>query len=300
MRPSRAVGHVAPALPGRRCERLMWITPQRVFYHGLLGVPAVRTMGSVIVYSAVEGALRVRIADGDWQTTTMAVVHPYVPHQVIAQARLIDVVMLEAETIDPAALPEPLQRSSAVDAPELLDRIRGGQQRLAWRNGAPEPGLDFDLTFLGRPVAPRRLDPRIALVAERIRREPNGTMSAQQHAQQVNLSFSRFLHLFKDEVGVPFRSFRAWKRARDLLHYVNRISSLTQVALEAGYPDSTHFSHSIRQAYGLKPSDIFAGSRRLVIFAQHGEVSRAGDGAGAVRRAPSPNSQTRVVRVPAP
>jgi AraC-like DNA-binding protein len=38
------------------------------------------------------------------------------------------------------------------------------------------------------------------------------------------------------------------------------------VALDAGYPDSTHFSHSIRHVYGLKPRDLFAGSRRLTVL----------------------------------
>ena len=86
-------------------------------------------------------------------------------------------------------------------------------------------------------------------------------------ADNAHLSFSRFLNLFKQEVGTPFRSFRAWKRARALLHYVTRDASLTHVALDTGYPDSTHFSHSIRQVYGLKPKDIFAGSRRLSVLA---------------------------------
>ena len=101
-----------------------------------------------------------------------------------------------------------------------------------------------------------------------IKSDPSAPSSAEACAEQVHLSFSRFLHLFKQEVGVPFRSFRTWKRARSLLHYVNRDSNLAHVALDTGYPDSTHFSHSIRQVYGLKPKDIFAGSRRLSIYAQ--------------------------------
>jgi AraC-like DNA-binding protein len=46
------------------------------------------------------------------------------------------------------------------------------------------------------------------------------------------------------------------------------------VALDTGYPDSTHFSHSIRHTYGLKPKDIFAGSRRLRIYAPHAGMPR--------------------------
>ena len=47
---------------------------------------------------------------------------------------------------------------------------------------------------------------------------------------------------------------------------VDQSTTLTDVALGAGYPDSTHFSHSIRQVYGLKPKDIFAGSRKLRVI----------------------------------
>jgi AraC-like DNA-binding protein len=65
---------------------------------------------------------------------------------------------------------------------------------------------------------------------------------------------------------VPYRKLRTWKRARCLLGYANGNSSLTHVALDTGYPDSTHFSHSIRQVYGLKPRDILAGSRRLRVL----------------------------------
>ena len=36
--------------------------------------------------------------------------------------------------------------------------------------------------------------------------------------------------------------------------------------LDTGYPDSTHFSHSIRQVYGLNPRDLFAGSRALTVL----------------------------------
>ena len=66
------------------CDRLMWITPDRVFYVGLLGAPSERTMGSVIAYVASEGAIRISLDGGEWQTTQLAVVPPYVPHRVIS------------------------------------------------------------------------------------------------------------------------------------------------------------------------------------------------------------------------
>ena len=258
-------------IPARRpSDRLMWITPDRVFYVGLLGAPSVRTMGAVMAYVAVEGSIRVSIDGGEWQNTQLAVVPPYVPHRVISEARLINVVKLEAESVDLAALPAPMDRCGAVDAPWFVERVRRCQRDLcAQGRDIDLMALDFDRLFFDQAIPPRGIDRRIRAVIDRIKSDPSAPFSAEACAEQVHLSFSRFLHLFKQEVGVPFRSFRTWKRARSLLHYVNRDSNLAHVALDTGYPDSTHFSHSIRQVYGLKPKDIFAGSRRLSIYAQH-------------------------------
>lgn len=249
-------------------RRFMWITPDRVLYVGLIGAPSMRTMGSVNVYVAQQGAIRVRIAGGDWHKTELAVLPPYMPHQVTAEARLIHVLQIEAETVDLAALPAPLNGCGALHAPAFVEHVR--RQQAGLRAGGCDldlHSLDFDSVFFGGALAPRLIDARIRHVVDGIKRDPSALLSAQDCAGSVHLSFSRFLHLFKQEVGAPFRSFRSWKRARSLLHHVNRDANLAHVALDTGYPDSTHFSHSIRQVYGLKPSDIFAGSRRLAIYA---------------------------------
>lgn len=253
-------------------ERFMCLMPDRVLYVGLLGEPTVRTMGGVNVYVASEGAIRVRVEGGEWESGELAVVQPYVPHQVASDARLILLLGVEAETVDLAALPAPLNANGVVDDPAFVRRARAAVDALrgAASGAGPSPDLaatDVDTLFFGGPLAPRVLDSRIRSVVDSIKRDPAAALSAEDCARSVHLSFSRFLHLFKDHVGAPFRSFRTWKRARSLLHHVNRDANLVHVALDTGYPDSTHFSHSIRQVYGLKPKDIFAGSRRLAVYA---------------------------------
>lgn len=254
--------------PGRR-ERFMWLTPDRVLYVGLLGAPTVRTLGAVNVYVAYEGRIRVRVDGGDWTDTELAVIPPYVPHQVVAEARLINVLHIEAETVDLGALPPLLRGCGALHDPGFVDHVRRTRDHISAQGaGLQLVPAAFDDLFFGGALPARRLDPRIQAVVDSIKRDPSAPLAAEDGAAQVHLSFSRFLHLFKQEVGAPFRSFRTWKRARSLLHYVNRDANLAHVALDTGYPDSTHFSHSIRQVYGLKPRDIFAGSRRLAIYAQ--------------------------------
>lgn len=256
------------AFAPRRCssaERMMWITPDRVYYTGLLGAPVMHTKGAITVYVAIEGWLRLRIAGGEWQTAEVAVVQPYVPYEIACESgRHVHQLLVEPETVDLARLPALLKACGAVQAPELAAQVRRAHDRfIAARTPLDLAPSDFDLTFFGQPLPSRQLDPRIAAVLDRIKNDPSAQAAAEDCAAQAGLSFSRFLHLFKEETGAPFRSLRTWKRARSLLHHVNRDSSLVYLALDIGYPDSTHFSHSIRQLYGLKPKDIVAGSRKL-------------------------------------
>jgi len=244
---------------------MMWITLDRVFYAGLLGNPSEHVRGAIVVYVALEGMIHVSVERGEWQTTEVAVVQPYVPHQVACDARHIVALYIEPETVDTIRLPRQFTMTSgAIAASGFAAHVRACHASMV-RSGREfdlQPS-DFDALFFGCDLAPRRLDKRIGLVIERIKQDPSAPVSAEEYARLVNLSFSRFLHLFKADVGVAFRSFRTWRRARSLLHYVDRSRNLAQVALDIGYSDSTHFSHSIRQSYGLKPRDIFAGSRKL-------------------------------------
>lgn len=259
---------VAAQLPARwDGERFMWLTPDRLLYVGILGAPTVRSMGCVTVYMAAQGQVKARFQGGGWQCGRLAVAQPYEPHQVISESRLVHVLKIEAETANLAALPVPLSAHGVVDDARFEARVRDAVAGIRARGAAFDLAAeDFDRSVFGAVLAGRTVDPRIQRVIDTIKRAPSVMAAAEDCAQQVDLSFSRFLHLFRRDVGAPFRSFRTWKRARSLLHYVNRDANLAHVAQDTGYPDSTHFSHSIRQIYGMKPRDIFAGSRRLAIY----------------------------------
>lgn len=267
-------------------RRLMWLTPERVFYVGLLGAPSRRTLGSLTLYAALQGRLRLRIGDGPWRDAALARVPPYLPHEVASpDQRHVMVVGVEPETVDLASLPSPLAGpAEAIDDPVFADHLRRCHAGLAASALDPdgsvpadaataEAGEDaggtlaFDTLLFGGPLPARVLDRRIAEALHRLRRDPAAAFAAEDAAAAACLSPSRFLHLFKAEVGTPLRTLRSWKRARSLLRHVRRPDTLLHVALDAGYPDATHFSHSIRQVYGLRPRDIFAGSRRLRVIA---------------------------------
>ena len=238
LQPSRGT---SPALS----ERVMWLNADRVLYVGLLGEPSVRTFGAFSIYVSLRS-----------------------PHRIESEDRMICNILIESETVRLRDLPEHIRtgRGAVHDAKALatmrdaLDRFR----RCATRQYARTE--DFDENFFGGALPGRAIDKRMGAVVDKIKCDPNSHTSAEECAVGCHLSVSRFLHLFKAEVGSPFRSFRTWQRARSVLYYVTQNANLTNIALDVGYPDATHFSHSIRQIYGLTPKSIFAGCRRLALY----------------------------------
>jgi AraC-like DNA-binding protein len=253
---------------GGRCEsgHLMLISPERVFYAGLLGRPRQRTSGGFAIYVALHGALTVT-RSGKTGCGEVAVVEPYAAHSIESDHPSVICLVIEPETVPPETLSALTAKFAGADGHALASRIRGAYEALritGRRDGFTT--LEFDTIFFGEELACRGVDPRIVEAIARLDHLSGDIVTAADCAAAVRLSQSRFLHLFKEQTGVSFRAFRAWKRARHLLHFVNEDINLAHLAQDIGYPDSTHFSHSIRRFYGLKPRAIFIGSRDLAIY----------------------------------
>ncbi|WP_323785704.1 AraC family transcriptional regulator [Thalassovita sp.] len=262
MRPHRTTGQMA-------------IGRDRFFYSGLLGNSGKpRRMGGVTIYVAPEGELDIGFGkSGRTERRQIAALAPYETHRLISPCGRILNLGFEPESLRPEDQARLIARcNDAERGPQLAQRIRDAEAQLS--ASGKEAGFTntaFDLLFLGETLAERPKDRRIkeALATICIEIEDNA-LSADDLAAKAGLSTSRFLHLFKENTGIAFRSLRMWKRARRFLDHANGSESLTEVALELGYPDSSHFSHSIRRTYGLKPRSIRLGSRNLKVFAGAG------------------------------
>jgi AraC-like DNA-binding protein len=250
----------------RRSGRLMLISPERVFYAGLLGRPRKRSSGGYNIYCAMGGQLKITAGDAE-VTGEVALVSPYSCHSVESEHPFIICLVIEPETVEPEAMAALCARIAGADAPDIARRIRGAYEalRLSEHRGG-FTSADFDQLCFGENLRDRHIDSRIKRAAADLNDFSGAKLTAADCADEAGLSSSRFLHLFKQETGVSFRAFRAWKRARHLLHFANQDLNLAHLAQDIGYPDSTHFSHSIRRFYGLKPRAIFSGSRDLAIY----------------------------------
>ena len=224
---------------------LMLISPERVFYAGLLGEPRQRTSAGLNVYVALRGELSV--APGGMVTRgEMVVVPPYTVHSVDSDDPSTVCLVIEPEPVLPSALRALEQRLRGPAAEAMTARIRGAYDAL--RIAGRREGFttcEFDTIFFGEPLEARTLDRRIVDAIARLCEFSSVNVNAAECAAAARLSQSRFLHLFKEQTGVSFRAFRAWKRARHLLHYVNEDINLAHLAQDIGYPDSTRSAASM-------------------------------------------------------
>ena len=101
-----------------------------------------------------------------------------------------------------------------------------------------------------------RIDDRILNVLNTIQQGLSEHISADKLAQSIFLSEGRFLHLFKEQVGLPLRQYILYQRIMAATREFLRGKSLTEAAHEAGFADSAHFTRTFVEMHGLKPSEV--------------------------------------------
>ncbi len=251
---------------------LLYISTERVLYRGALGKPRERKLAASAWYLPVGGELSVTGPTGDVVRGRVAVhVSASTPHQVEASSGQVVCYLAEMDfgaAIDEARGAATARQPSPAEITALASLDLAHLQ--AWQADRRSIDAELDRLVLGQALARREVEGRIADVVQRVRCDPTLAWQAADAAAHCGLSPSRFMHLFKAEMGMGWRDFRAWTRARAMLARVQSGSNLTQLALSLGYPDATHFSHAIRQITGLRPSDIVAGSRELSVWNESG------------------------------
>jgi len=101
------------------------------------------------------------------------------------------------------------------------------------------------------------MDHRIRSAIERIDRRFERRWTVAQMAAGVNLSVSRFSHLFRTQVGIPPSRYLKRVRmaaARRLLE--TSFLSVKEVMARVGFNDVSHFVRDFRHHYGVPPGQV--------------------------------------------
>ncbi|WP_426583399.1 AraC family transcriptional regulator [Mucilaginibacter sp. R-33] len=80
-----------------------------------------------------------------------------------------------------------------------------------------------------------------------------------QLADAYNLSARQFDRKFKESAGFSPKTYMRLVRLQDALTQYNADKTLTQIALECGYYDQSHFIHDVKEFTGYHPGFYFSG-----------------------------------------
>lgn len=110
-------------------------------------------------------------------------------------------------------------------------------------------------------VPQSKVDARIARLLDKLNRcigkecvKPQQWRAA-DIAVELNLSESRFLHLFKDTMQIPWRPYLLWRRLICAVQTLQEGKSATEAAYIAGFSDSAHLSRTFKKQFGLSLSE---------------------------------------------
>ena len=108
------------------------------------------------------------------------------------------------------------------------------------------------------------MDQRIYITTMFIKGRVEQELSVDHLARSVNLSRSRFHHLFKAETGMsPARYLRTIRMelAKSLLE--TSFLSVKQIMNSAGFRDRSHFERDFKNHYGLTPTQIRLATQQV-------------------------------------
>lgn len=134
----------------------------------------------------------------------------------------------------------------------------------AW-NEAPAPDPEIVRQRLLGVAEADSIDDRIRAAMRILRAGPGDHVSAAEIAAAVNLSTSRFLHLFSAQAGTSFRRYRLWARMCHAAGALSDGADLTTASSLAGFASPSHFSDAFRTMFGLTATALLAGRTRIVV-----------------------------------
>lgn len=105
-----------------------------------------------------------------------------------------------------------------------------------------------------------KYDNRIQDVLEQLDHCDCSDHSLQLIAANVNLSISRLSHLFKQETGIPLKSYIVLHKVKKAYYYYFLGKNITNAALHAGFDSASHFAAASQRLTGMSATNISKNS----------------------------------------
>jgi AraC-like DNA-binding protein len=218
---------------------------------------------AIQIVIALDGRVAIAGGDGNWRETRGLIVRPDAEHSFDCNGALGVMVFVDPESSEGAWLSTRLRQDITLVQDGRLDAIVP-----ELRTFAEQPDDVADIAALVRRcihglrpgLAPvRRLDSRVTTVLHAIRASDDLRMSLEQAANKACLSSTRFSHLFKEQVGLPFSRYMLWRKLTRAMVAIASEGTIAAAAHAADFADAAHLTRTFYQMVGMAPSALMRG-----------------------------------------
>jgi AraC-like DNA-binding protein len=218
---------------------------------------------AIQIVLALEGEIAARGQDERWKEGRGVIIGHDVEHSYDSRDALAAMLFVDPESMEGvwlgSSLPDEVTlvpERRVVACVEELKRFR--EQPME----SLEPGALIrhcvQTLSAGAPPA-RRIDPRVTKVLRQIQQSNDLRVSLKSAAAAAFLSPSRFAHLFKQQLGLPFRRYLLWRKLTRAMLVIGREGTATAAAHAADFADAAHLTRTFYQMFGIPPSVMLRG-----------------------------------------
>jgi len=223
-----------------------------------------------LIFSKIPFSLR--IENGDWHNSQATVINSNIMHEV----RYPDEPLVSCKIVPLRKRCLQLQDfvlHGQASCELSYEKVAGFVEQVSGCDAQPSHNAKvfhaceqlFD-TLTGLKNANNTLDRRIISVMNYIQKNLHQHISACELAEFIFLSEDRFLHLFKEQVGIPLRQYIIYQRTMYASNALMNGQPVCQAAQLAGFSDCAHFTRTFLEISGLKPSEILKYRDNIISF----------------------------------
>jgi AraC-like DNA-binding protein len=218
---------------------------------------------AIQIVIAIEGDMAIKGADDDWHTGGGLIVRQDVEHSYDGKGALGAMIFVDPESHEGAWLQSALADDITVVPAKRTDACVAVLRTFV---EAPLESLEIGdlvrhcvLSLCAGAPPSRRLDERVTKVLLAIQMSDDLRMSLEDAAGMAFLSPSRFAHLFKQQVGLPFRRYMLWRKLTRAMLSIGKERTIAAAAHASDFADAAHLTRTFYQMFGIPPSVMMRG-----------------------------------------
>ena len=235
----------------------IWDGLAALFVYG--GVTPLHSHNTLQIVFGIREPFRCLVQDTPWTSCKTVLIREHAPHRLDTNDSVQLLLYLDPRTtIAQKIISRHMQgRPLASLDMDILDFVSPGalEKCLVVPDAPFLWGLIQNLlTILSFDAPAMPIDPRIAMVVDRLKSDRSGRLTIPALASEACLSESRLRALFKKSIGVSLHRYIVWSRIQLTLHEIMNGATVEEAAIQCGFTDGSHFHKLLSGMFGVSPS----------------------------------------------